>query len=415
MNRYFPIKTNTACQLKWTWSTVRLYNGLSSSCHRVNGQILTPETFFNFHNTEKQLSDRKLMLAGEWPSGGCEYCQNLENAGGQSDRQFHGKLPDYSPPELDNDPAAINVTPRILELYLDNVCNMSCLYCWEGFSSKIYNENKKFGEFDQEGVVIKNSVERHPQYDEMLDQLWLWLDKNYMSLKRLNILGGEPFYQTQFDKMLNFVEQRTHSTLEFNVVSNLKISLDKLKSYVDQFKSLIARRKILRFDLTCSIDCFGPEQEYVRYGIDLDQWKENFEYLVSQKWLVLHINQTLSSLTLKSSPELLKYIYSFEKSIGHFFGPTTMTYDFLHPKVFGAGFFDADFEKIISSMTGSTWQNNEAVHNMIAMQQELNTHSKSPTMIKQLAVYLTELDRRRGTNWQQTFPWVAQELNNVVQ
>ena len=136
-NQYFPIKTDTACQLKWNWSTIRLYNGITSSCHRVEGDLIGIENFDNFHNTPKKLSDRKLMLQGQWPKGGCEYCQQIEKSGGTSDRQFHLAIPNMTPPELESNPEAIEVTPRILEVYFDNVCNMSCLYCWAGFSSKI--------------------------------------------------------------------------------------------------------------------------------------------------------------------------------------------------------------------------------------------------------------------------------------
>jgi hypothetical protein len=33
----------------------------------------------------------------------------------------------------------------------------------------------------------------------------------------------------------------------------------------------------------------------------------------------------------------------------------------------------------------------------------------------QLVNYLNENDRRRDSNWRETFPWLAKELNNVVQ
>ena len=128
-DKFFPIKTETACQLKWNWSTIRLYNGVTSSCHRVTGDQLTVETFDTFHNTPKKLADRRLMLDNKWPKGGCEYCKQIENVGGSSDRLFHLAIPNMSPPELDNNPTATSVTPRIVEIYFDNVCNMSCLYC----------------------------------------------------------------------------------------------------------------------------------------------------------------------------------------------------------------------------------------------------------------------------------------------
>jgi len=146
--KYFPIKTETACQLKWNWSTIRLYTGVTSSCQRASYSNITVDNFDSFHNTREKIDARKLMLNGQWPSGGCGYCQQIEAAGGVSDRMFHTSIPNMYPLELDNNSLAVEVTPTILEVYFDNVCNMSCIYCWDGFSSKIQQENIKFGRFE---------------------------------------------------------------------------------------------------------------------------------------------------------------------------------------------------------------------------------------------------------------------------
>ena len=78
-HKFFPIKTDTACQLKWNWSTIRLYTGETSSCHRVQSDNVSVDSFDQFHNTPKKLADRELMLHGKWPIGGCEHCKNIED------------------------------------------------------------------------------------------------------------------------------------------------------------------------------------------------------------------------------------------------------------------------------------------------------------------------------------------------
>ena len=118
--RVFPIKTATACQLKWNWSTVYLTTEHTASCHRTNHHKFDTEKF-DFHNTPEKLDDRQRMLAGEWPTKGCEYCRNIEQAGGASDRITNLDLVGmHAPVELDSNPTAIQVTPRILEVYFDN-------------------------------------------------------------------------------------------------------------------------------------------------------------------------------------------------------------------------------------------------------------------------------------------------------
>jgi hypothetical protein len=192
-DKYFPIKKGVACQLKWTWNTIRLQEGTSSSCHRVEPLFLTPETFDNFHNDEKWLDQRKMQLAGKFPQAGCQYCETIEKAGGVSDRMTHLKIPNLYPLELDIDPEAIHVTPRILEVFLDNVCNLRCVYCDESNSSRIEAENKKFGYVKEFTNLIP--IPRHSNYDQLVEKFFAYLEKNYTGLRRLQILGGEPFYQ----------------------------------------------------------------------------------------------------------------------------------------------------------------------------------------------------------------------------
>ena len=414
--KYFPIKTETACQLKWSWSTVILYNGNTSSCHRVDGNLITVDTFDSFHNTPKKLADRKLMLEGNWPQGGCEYCQKIEEAGGDSDRTMHRNIPDMSPPELDNNPLAIEVSPTILEVYFDNVCNMSCIYCWDGFSSKIQQENIKFGRFERSGVIIDNRAKKVENIDALTASMWQWMKTNGQSLKRLQVLGGEPFYQQQFDYCLELFDQNPFPNLEFNVISNLMISTERFENIINRIKKLLTKKKLKQFDLTVSIDCFGKEQEYVRYGLDLDQWRKNFEYAAAQRWITLNINQTLSGLTIKTIPSLLNYVNNFrvDRKIGHFFSTTVMTHNFLHPEIFGANFFDNDFIEILNNMPEITWQQKEAKKYMLGIQSQLNSVSRDQQKINQLGTFLNEIDRRRNLNWKETFPWLMQELTDVV-
>jgi len=414
-DKYFPILTDTACQLKWTWSTVYLYEGKTNSCHRVGLSDIDSENFDTFHNTPKKLSDRSLMLDGQWPTGGCEYCKNIEDSGGQSDRQFQLQVPNLTPPELDIDPTAINVTPRILEVYLDNVCNMSCVYCWDGFSSRIQQENVKFGDFSSNGVEIKNYSVKHHDHTKLTGSFWNWMEKNSTTLSRLHILGGEPFYQSEFEICMKFLETHYNPKLEFNIVSNLKVPMPKLENFVERIKNLIASRRIKRFDLTASIDCWGDEQEYIRYGIDMAQWQTNFDYLAGQKWITLNINQTITGLGIKSVPFLIKYINQHRKTrrIGHYF-MACVNRSPLYPGIFGTGFFDEDFKNILAEMPNDSWQHTNARNMMAGLQSEFNSHQRNETELSKLLTFLNEIDRRRNLNWKTTFPWLVKELERVV-
>jgi hypothetical protein len=53
-------------------------------------------------------------------------------------------------------------------------------------------------------------------------------------VRRLHILGGEPFYQKQFDVCLDFLSAHKNIDLEFNIISNLMVEPEKFKQYIEQ-------------------------------------------------------------------------------------------------------------------------------------------------------------------------------------
>jgi sulfatase maturation enzyme AslB (radical SAM superfamily) len=354
------------------------------------------------------------MLDGVWPAGGCEYCQQIEQTGGFSDRMLHNKIPNLSPAELDTDNTALTVSPTVLEVFFDNTCNLACLYCEPEVSSKIAEENKKFGAFESHGIKLLPISEKHSK--ELAPEFWKWMDHGFQSLKRFHFLGGEPFLQKELDVLIELIESHPNPQCELNFITNLIIPKARLEKYIEKFKRLIITKKIKRLDMTASIDCWGSAQEYIRYGINLKLWKENFEYLLSQKWITLNINQTISGLSVKSMPELITLLNEWKKirPVGHYFSVTEPAPSYMRPNIFGRGVFEHDFNQILSNMNTNTEQEQTAISYMTSIGQEIETHERNPIELKKLLVFLNEKDRRRNTNWQETFPWLEEQLKDVV-
>lgn len=409
-SRVFPIRTATSCQLKWNWSTLYLHQAHTASCHRTAWSDFSSETFDSFHNTPVKISDRQAMLQGQWPESSCGYCKNIEQAGGASDRHLHANHPDRMPKELDTDPHAVLVTPTILEVYFNNTCNLACLYCIPSLSSRINQENHRHGRFDSNGVVLE-TVSVNSEHSAIVEKFWQWMHNNSQHLRRLHVLGGEPFYQPEFDRCLEYFAQNPHPELELNVVSNLMIDHSKLFDYVKQFKELLSRRHLGRIDITCSIDCTGPEQEFVRHGMSIDRWIYNFDILRQQKWLTVNINQTISVLTIKTMPNLLYWLANWRQTrpIGHFFSVVSPQPSYLDPAILGPGIFDQDFERVLELMPDDI-----SKQYMTGIVQSIQNSRRNPDEMLKLRTFLDEKDRRRGTSWQTVFPWLAKELEHVV-
>jgi pyruvate-formate lyase-activating enzyme len=409
IGKTFPIRNDTACVYKWGWNTFRLYNGQSSSCHRVTPVAVPLDQFDDFHNTDKVLDDRQRMLAGQWPESGrgCEYCQEVEAQGGISDRLYHNNIPGLTP--VDFDPAGDQkVTPRILELYLTNTCDLACIYCLPFYSSRNNEELKKFGPYPV-GIMPVKEISNRDQYFAA----WLkWLDKNYEHVDTLSILGGEPFLQKEMWDILEFIGERKNSNLTLAINTNLNSNPETVKRFVEAYKKLIAARKIKRVHISASLDCWGPRAEFIRSGLDLSRWQENFEYLIQHKWLAISVHQVITSLSIDTALELQQRIAEYKKQNPKI----TQAYhlvdsgpdEIYHPSMFGSQFFKHKLDTLLAQYPVSTEWDIEARSRLEGICKLMDAARQDTARLTKLRDTLDMIDHRRNTNWRELFPEIDQ-------
>jgi hypothetical protein len=427
----FPIKTDTACLLKWAWSTIYFNSGTSASCHRTQKYAIDPDNFGNFHNLADKVTARETMLNGQWPMAGCNIaCKSVEDSGGVSYRQFNLTQQTttlQTPPELINNAQETKVTPTMLEVYFTNTCNMSCVYCGPHFSSQWEAENikfkKEFSVYSNEDKFAVTKRQENLHYDSMVANLWKWLadDDHYKVLQRYHILGGEPFLLKELDDSINFWAGHPNPDLVFSIVSNLNISPKRFQMYIKKFERLVLTNKIWKLELTASLDCWSKEhQEYVRTGLNLDTWLENFEFCINKPWISLSINSAISALTIKHLPALIEKINSWNKQqlrdagrwkaspIVHSFFPSGHIDNIFN---FGPTVFAKEFQQVLALMPTDTEIQRGQKLVMQGNAMKLLQSSQNLDNINNLKLYLDELDVRRNTNWRVLFPWLDQNFS----
>jgi len=404
--KYFPIRTATACQSKWTWNTLWLNEARSGSCHRAGYDNVTVENF-NLHNGPNKILARQQMLDGKWPGNGCEYCRDIEAVGGHSDRQHNNNIPGLSPEELESDQTAVVVTQRIQEIFADNTCNLSCIYCNSNLSSKIEQENHRHGEFKHKGVWLKDTLVNKQDNKALYAKFIEWLADNVHHLRRLHLLGGETFIQHKLmSDVLDILEQNPNDQLKLGIFSNMNAPEKHWQTYTQRIKNL----PIKGFDLMASIDCWGEQQQYVRHGLDLDLFEQRLAWASEQEdWLTLNVNQTITNMTIKTMPDLIKILnkYNTHKHIGQYFEFFVGDQQYQHPKIFAYDMWQEDFKQIYNEMRKETAEHQEVFTRLQGLEQQLKLVKQHDyEQIENLHTYLDELDRRRGANWRQLFPYL---------
>lgn len=407
-NSVFPIQNASACVFKWGWNTLRLYNGKSSSCHRVSPVEVTPETFESFHNTPEILDDRRRMLQGDWPAAGrgCEYCRDIEQAGGISDRLHHNQISGLTPVDFAVD--TLNVTPRISEIYLNNTCDLACVYCLPVFSSKVNQELKKFGPYPL-GIT---SVDKIPNRDQLFAQYLNWLKDNGSKLSRLSILGGEPLLQNELWQILEIVRSIDNRNLELAINTNLNCNAETLQRFVDVGRDLIVKKKIKQVHVCASLDCWGDQAEFVRYGLDLVNWRRNFEFLMQHRWIALSVHQVITVLTVKTAIDLQQKIAEYKKinpKILQDYHLVDSGFEKIyHPQIFGGDFFRPQFEQLIKQFPIATDWDVESRKRLEGIAGLVAAGTVDVDRLHMLKQTLDTIDQRRGTDWRGLWPEINQ-------
>ena len=393
--KVFPIYTETACQLKWVWSTVYLTTGTTASCHRTTKHAFDYASF-NFHNTPEKIQDRKRMLQGEWPAEGCEYCKNIEDAGGASDRTTNLNFWEFDPPiELQQDPTAVLVTPRILEIYFSNTCNLKCTYCGPWFSSLWNDEQKRFGD----KVFVTDS-----SYASNKQKCFEWLRDNISKLHQLNILGGEPLYQEEFDELLDILEDVAAPNLTLTFFSNLAVAPDRLRKTINRIDQLEQRGHIKKLIITASLDCWGDEQEFARFPLSLKTWEKNFNHLLEREWITLVIGSTITPITIKTLHVLFEKINEWNtiRPI-YWYGNSVNNPEYMFIDIFG-NVFEDDFTRAIELMPEQLPEHISVKEYLKGIHAQVKTSQPNLDRIKQLYEFLEMMDARRKTNWRSIYP-----------
>lgn len=407
-------RSGVSCAYKWAWSTVYLTDAETKSCYHNPPQPLTLDNFDNFHNLEQKIQDRQDMLDGKWPKG-CAYCEKAESIGVKSDRQIVNELPNIIPIEVLKNKNEIVVSPRIVEVGFGNTCNCSCIYCGPSSSSKLQSEINKFGEFKHNSINIKQFTKNNDRYADMVKKFWNWLDMNCQSLERLGVLGGEPFLMPETFQLLEFFDSHPAPNLKLNFVTNLNVPEHLVDSAIITWERLVVEKKLKRIDIVASLDTWGDSAEYIRHGLNLDLWEKNFLKMLNSPAIYLGVNATITNLSIQEMPDLIKKWLGWNQTrpvalhSSRVFKPS-----FLAPEVLPYALNQFALTEVLELMPSDTWLNKWCKDRLAGASNIMeNSPNGNIALMKDLRVYLNELDRRRGTDWRKTFSWLAPTLDKL--
>lgn len=215
-------------------------------------------------NSPAHIKARDQMRNGIWPKA-CTICKKEEQQYNHSARIVALKQQDKV--NYTKEPTIENITT--MDIKFNNTCNLSCVMCNTGSSSKIneFVKQHKRNAPESMGSVIRDDIW---QEDEKLE----WCKKVIAlgNLKEFKTTGGEPFAQKHFWRLIDWCIENDYTYFDISITTN-----------GTKFNSLYLDKLIKFKKIRLVISCDGTQgvYEYIRHGATWQKFVDNINRLTT--------------------------------------------------------------------------------------------------------------------------------------
>lgn len=430
-------KSASFCAAKWYNATIWLGSGQSTSCHHPPAHSIDTEELKTnpkaLHNTYQKKIDRLNMQLGNRPKG-CEYCWKIEDMGRDaiSDRVYKSKIyPIKALDEAFQTPHQDDVDLRTLEIAFDRTCQFACSYCNPAFSSTWVKDIRSNGPYESLVSDGRNhfthphdsaQLYRFGEVNPYVEAFFAWWESDlHRTLQELRITGGEPLMSGDTWKLLDwFKANKGKSQTRLAINSNLgpEVDLDRLLDSIDG----------LEVDIYTSMEATKAQAEYIRDGLDYNAWLKNVQRLLdSDNIRAVHCMATINALCLDTLPELLTSITHLKTCYGKM--RVSFTLNILRFPSFQSALVLPDNLRTLFKDRLQVWLDANRddpllhEHEINHMQRLIDyldvvktPHSDTfdmPALLNDFKRFHQQYDQRRGKNFTQTFPQLAEWYDSI--
>ena len=245
------VNKETFCSLPFTEIFLGPDGDIKTCCSSVNSiGNLNKDKIENIVFSQQANRIRQNIVDGQWDKA-CAQCKRQESQNVRSERsnnldefiKEHGNF------------SADYFKLKKLDLRWSNTCNLSCVYCYEYFSSKWSNIK---------GITV-NTLK-----DENEEDFLLYIEKNKTTINNIMLLGGEPLLQKQNSALLDMIPAAS-----VYILTNLAVPLKN---------NLLANKLISSNNVAygVSFETVKDRYEYVRHGAEWSVFDSNLDYLTEE-------------------------------------------------------------------------------------------------------------------------------------
>ena len=337
---------------------------------------------------------RREFMAGRWPSNRGR-CRRL--AGGQPGKSK--KASERPVFELYRDLIAktaadgsVGHFPKQIDIRLGTICNLKCIHCGTGNSSKWNEDAALLGKYPNTEII------RHDNsWVDRDGELWENICERIAEIDKFNFLGGEPFASRQHKRLIERVADSGHAQrIMLHYVTNGTLLTPAMIATLKKFKQVT---------LNVSLDAAGKALEFFRFPIVARELDEKLSWLDAEA--TAHFNPAIQWTSSNVS------LYYLDQTLDHLAGRfPNLELKFCNFVDFPAHMSPQNLplkikERIARKLEFHSSRHKEIPFFLDHMFAADLWPAQGPTFIR----YLDDLSAARGLRWEEHFPELYGELH----
>ena len=339
---------------------------------------------------------------------------------------------------------------RMIEIMLDNTCDLKCVYCNHQYSSQWAAEKLKYKEITIENIDAELPRIRDTVYENIW---WDWFENNSgYKIYCINFIGGEPLIIDKFysyvRRVLDFYETTNtrQAKIDLSVVSNFNTPKKYYEKFLDLVIEIVSSKKV-QLDFNVSCESIGNRAEFIRTGTNWKLLDSNIRGFLESASIIsnpMHWNEktgekiifnlqiALNALCISDLPNFFRYVVELQKSNkikihlrqNQIVYPTWLNVSILPPEY--ATYIDESIEilteeiKRTNDIKGMRVDNYSPFGRWDSYIQFLETiklgvlnPDKDIEARKQFVFNIDKLSQRRNLNFAETFPEMVEFYNSI--
>ena len=277
---------------------------------------------------------------------------------------------------------------------------------------------------------------KQTEHNPYIEAFWKWWPNLFPDLHTFRITGGEPLLLKDTFKVLEYIQKHhnQNSKISLAINTNLGVPDKLLEKFITIAKDLCENNKVRELIIFTSVEGTNKQAEYTRYGLEYDKFWSNIDKVLTElPKVTINIMATFNALSVFTYSDLIDRVFEYKKKYAngerYWISALQLDTSYLRwPTHLSVKILEEDHKDLILKSAEKALyygikeftQDNYGFSNVEIQKIKRiydyatgNTDFNQEKYRKDFVKFVDEYDKRRDTNFVETFPELKSMYDKV--